>query len=443
MNKSRFSILIFAIFLILSLIVVFTSLIKFKLGLDLVGGSVLMYQADLSHVQPSNIKSVLSGVKDLIERRINILGISETSVSYSQSGQVIVEIPNIKDPKEAIKIIGATPFLEFRVPASTSTAAAPTASTSAAAPTLISTSTQTSSLSLSSSSVSTSTDSAYVNFVPSKLTGKYLKSASVQIDSNTLEPYVSLVFNSQGAAIFEKLTKTYLKQPIAIYIDNTLISAPIVQDVISDGQARITGRFTLAQAKSLAQNLNEGALPVPLSLVSQSTVSPTLGKTFLDFAIKGGIIGAVLVILFMLIYYRFLGLIASIALIFYGFFNLAIYKILGVTLSLAGIAGLILSVGMAVDANILIFERTKEELKRGRKIVDAIDLGFRRAWSSIRDSNTSTLITTIIMYLMTTSFVKGFALTLGLGVLVSLLTAVFLSRNLINEFRFVLEKKQK
>jgi len=403
MKANRIYLLIFLICLVLSLVVTFTNFLPFRLGLDLVGGSVLIYQADLSGVKQQFRDETLSGVKDLIERRVNILGISEVNVSYSKSGKLVVEIPNIKDPKEAIAIIGETPLLEFRLPK------------------LIGTTTE---------------------FIPSELTGKYLKRAEVQIDQNTIEPYVLLEFDSAGRKLFENLTRTYLKQPIAIYIDGLPISAPIVQDVITDGKARITGRFTLAEAKTLAQRLNQGALPVPLQLVSQSTVSPSLGQVFLQSAIKGGIIGSILVILFMLFYYRFLGLVAVIALFFYFFFNLAVYKLIGVTLTLSGIAGLVLSVGMAVDANILIFARTKEELQRGHKSLEAIKLGFQRAWPSIRDSNITTIIATTVMYLLATSFVKGFALTLGLGVIISMMTAVFLSKTLIYELSPIILKQR-
>lgn len=403
MKREGIYLIIFLITLVGSLVVTFTNFLPFRLGLDLVGGSVLIYQADLSGIGQQTVEETLAGVKDLIERRVNILGISETNVSYAKSGKVVVEIPNIKDPKEAIAIIGETPFLEFRLPR------------------LVGTTT---------------------GFIASGLTGKYLKRAEVQLDPNTVEPYVLLEFDATGRKLFEDLTRTYLKQPIAIYIDGVPISMPTVQDVITDGQARITGRFTLAEAKELAQRLNQGALPVPLQLVSQSTVSPSLGQAFLQLALKGGLVGSLLVILFMLGYYRWLGLVASVALLFYFFFNLAVYKLIGVTLTLSGIAGLVLSVGMAVDANILIFARTREELNRGLKGLAAVEQGFQRAWPSIRDSNATTIIATVIMYLLATSFVKGFALTLGLGVVISMLTAVFLSRTLIYQLSPVILKQR-
>ncbi|KKS18556.1 MAG: Preprotein translocase subunit SecD [Parcubacteria group bacterium GW2011_GWC1_41_7] len=401
----------------------------YKLGLDVSGGTVLTYQADLSKILKQEKTNTLEGVKDLIERRINVLGVSEVNVSYTDSGRVVIEIPNIKDPEEAKRIIGETPMLEFRIPVAT-TAAISVASTTATTGTI----------------VATSQDG--VEFVPTDLTGRYLQSAQVQFNQNTIEPIVSLQFDKEGGALFKQLTEKYLGQPIAIYLDGGIISAPTVQDVITDGKAQITGRFTVQEAQLLAQRLNQGALPVPLTSVSETVINPVLGDQFLAVAIKGGLYGALLVALFMLLYYRGLGVIANIALLFYVVLNLALFKILGVVLSLSAIAGLILSVGIAVDANILVFERTREELKRtasvkggnerrGARVSDAVDIGFARAWTSIRDSNVSSMLSSAIIYLSTTSFVKGFALTFGVGVLTSMLTAYFLSRILIKQVEHI------
>jgi preprotein translocase subunit SecD len=389
MTKEDYFLFSIIILLIISVFFVFTNILKYKLGLDLAGGVVLIYKADLKNVKPQERNDILLAVKDLIERRINYLGVIESSINYSQSGEIVVEIPSIKDPEEAKRLIGETPLLEFRVPVEKGTT---------------------------------------TEFVPSELTGRYLKTADVEINPNTGFPVVALELDSQGAKIFEKLTREYLNKPIAIYLDGQPISAPIVRDIIPNGRAIIEGKFTYQEAQDLARKLKQGALPVSITLIGQYVINPLLGKQFLDFAIKGGIIGTILVLVFMLAYYRLQGLVADIALIFYIFFNLFLYKLLGITLSLSGITGLILSIGMAVDANILIAERMKEERKRGLKVEEYTKLAFERAWPSIRDSNSTTILSCIIIYSLTSSFVRGFALTLGMGVLISMLTAVFFTR---------------
>ncbi len=361
--------------------------------MDIAGGTILTYQIDLNQIKDQKIEDVLEQTKDLIERRVNFLGVGEFFVSFSKSGRVLIEIPNIKDPELAKKLIGETPFLEFRVP------------------------------DLNSTSSET--------FLPTELTGKYLQKAELSFNPNTLEPVVLLYFDDQGKKIFKELTEKYLGKPIAIYLDGKIISAPIVQNVIEDGQAQITGKFTLESAKLLVQRLNQGALPAPLYLISESTLNPLFSKDIINIALKASVLGVLLVIIFMVVFYKGEGLLASIALIFFIVFNLAIYKILGVTISLASLSGFILAVGMAVDANILIFERMKEERKRVLKEIDVVKEGFDRAFSSIRDSNFTTMISSILIYYLATSFVKGFALTLFLGVLISFLTAVFFSRHLL------------
>jgi protein-export membrane protein SecD len=266
------------------------------------------------------------------------------------------------------------------------------------------------------------------------LTGKNLKSSSVTFtDSGLSEPQVSLKFDAEGTKLFADLTKKNLQKTIAIYLDNQILSAPRVQTEISNGEAVITGDFTVDEAKKLAQRLNEGALPIPLTLVGQQSVEATLGMASLEKSLVAGIIGLILVMIFMIIYYRFLGLIASLALIVYTAFMVSIIKLSAyspwqITLTLSGIAGIILSIGMAVDANILIFERTKEEIRRGRNISGAVEEGFKRAWTSIRDGNLSTIITSLILIFFGTGFIKGFAVTLILGVLVSLFTAIVVVR---------------
>jgi preprotein translocase subunit SecD len=384
--KNFFLATFFSVF-VLSLIIIFFYK-NFSLGMDLAGGTILTYQIDWQNIDKTKIKNVLEQTKDLIERRINFLGVSEYFVSFSESGRILIEIPNIKDPEMAKKIIGETPFLEFRIPQNN-------------------------------------------EFVPSGLTGEYLQKAEVLVNPNTLEPVVSLEFNQEGAKIFKDLTQKYLGQPIAIYLDGKLINSPVVREVIENGKAQITGKFTLDEAKLLANRLNQGALPAPLNLIAESVVNPILSEKILKIALYASILGIFLVILFMIIFYGFYGFLADIALIFFLVFNLALYKILGVTISLASLSGLVLAVGMAVDANILIFERMKEERQRGLKIKEIIKEGFDRAFPSIRDSNMTTIISSLLIYFLAVSFVKGFALTLLFGVIFSFLTAVFFTRYLL------------
>lgn len=278
-------------------------------------------------------------------------------------------------------------------------------------------------------------------WVATGLTGKNLKSASVQFKSQGLsEPEVSLKFDDEGTKLFADITKKDIGKRIAIYLDGEIITAPTVQSEILNGEAVVTGNYTVEQAKTLVKRLNEGALPVPISLVGQQSVEATLGQISLEQSLKAGLIGLLLVIIFMLLYYRFLGLIASFSLLIYSALMITIFKLSGytpwqITLTLPGIAGFVLSIGMAVDANILIFERTKEEVRRGRNILSAIEEGFKRAWTSIRDGNASSVITALILVEMGTGFVKGFAVTLIIGVLASMFTAVVITRTIL---RFVL-----
>lgn len=269
------------------------------------------------------------------------------------------------------------------------------------------------------------------------LTGSNLKSASVVFQNQGIgEPQVSLRFDSEGTKLFADITKRNLGKPVAIYLDGSVISAPTVQSEITNGEAVITGNFTLQQAKELAQRLNQGALPVPLTLVSQQSIEPSLGADSLRQSLYAGMIGLVAVAIFMILYYRLFGVVATLALLIYTALMVALFKLsaftpFSITLTLSGIAGFVLSIGMAVDANILIFERTKEEIRKGRMIEGALSEGFKRAWTSIRDGNLSTIITSLILILFGTGFVKGFALTLILGVLVSMFTAVTISRTLL------------
>jgi len=366
-----------------------------RLGLDLIGGSHLVYKVDLSQVAGGDRDSVLNGLRDVIERRVNLFGVSEPQVYLAQSAgesNLVVELAGIKDVSQAIQQIGATPLLDFR---------------------------------------EVEQNGSSTDFIQTNLTGRYITGAQLTFDTQTQAPQVSISFNNDGAAIFEQMTAKNVGKPLAIFLDGSLIEMPTVQEKISGGNAVISGKFTVDSAKTLVERFNAGALPAPITLISQQTVSPTLGADSLKKGIVAGIIGTLLVMAFMLFYYRMFGVFAALALLIYIFLTLGAFKIIPITLSLAGLAGFILTIGMAVDANILIFERIKEELKKGLSKTTAIEEGFRRAWPSIRDSNTSTIITAVILYYFTSGFVKGFALTLLIGVLVSLFSAITTTRLLL------------
>lgn len=268
-------------------------------------------------------------------------------------------------------------------------------------------------------------------WVNTELSGKHVKHASVGFDPNTGEPYVILDFNEEGSELFAQLTEENLGKVIGIFLDGEVITAPTVQQTIYGGQATISGDFTVDEAKLLAQRLNAGALPVPIEIVSQQTIGPALGQASLDMSIKAGLIGFALIALFMIAYYRLAGFLAVVALTFYAVANLALYKLFGVTITLAGIAGFVLSLGIAVDANVLIFERLKEELRSGRDLPTAVEEAFKRAWPSIRDGNLTTLIATSVLYWIGEGFIRGFALTLTIGVLMSMFSAMVVTRVLM------------
>ena len=395
----------------------------FKLGLDLQGGSHLIYEADLSQIAQADKSSAMSGLRDVIERRINYFGVQEPVVQV-QGQRLIVELAGIVDQAEAIKEIGKTPFLEFKelkpedvvkkIEEKRKEIEGKTMEEIKLIPDW--------QLALEDPYQSTG------------LTGKYLQKAVIKFDQTTYKSQVSLQFNDEGAKLFEELTARNVGKPIAIYIDQTAISAPVVQEKISGGKAQITGSFTTEEANDLVRNLNAGALPVPIKLISQQNVGSTLGKVSLEESLKAGILGFLGVILFMILFYRLPGLLASFALIIYIILVLAIFKLVPVTLTLAGIAGFLLSIGMAVDANILIFSRMREELSQQKNFSGAVEEGFRRAWPSIRDSNFNSLIVCAILFSFATSFIKGFALTLAVGILISLFSAIFITRMLLRIF---------
>ena len=370
--------------------------LKIHEGLDLQGGTHLVYELDTSKIDKKDLDTATQGVIDVIDRRVNGLGVSEPLIQPSKIGNtqnVIIELPGVSNVDEAINLIGKTAQLKFK---------------------------------------ETTEDGK--DLVDTDLTGANLKKAQVQFDNSTGEPQVSLLFDADGAKKFADITKKNVGKPVAIELDNEIISSPVVQNAIENGEAVITGKFTVDEAKKLTLELNAGALPVPIKLVQQQSIGASLGNESVKKSMVAGLIGLMLIGLFMIIYYRLPGFLAVLALLVYTLITLAIFKLIPVTLTLAGIAGFILSVGMAVDANILIFERTKEELLAGKSISLAFEEGFKRAWSSIRDSNFSSLITAAILYYGTTGLVKGFAVTLAIGILVSMFTAITISRTFLKLF---------
>jgi len=376
-----------------------------RLGLDLVGGTRLIYEIDISQAKEADKSIVLGGLRDVIEKRVNLFGVSEPVITTAKSGdtyRLIVELAGVKDVKKAIEEVGSTPLLDFReviVPEEEK-------------------------------------ELEKIIFIPTDLTGRYIKGAQLEFDSITNQPAVGIQFDNEGAKIFEQLTERNIGKYLAIFLDNGLIEMPVVREKISGGQARITGKFTIEEAKKLVERFNAGALTAPINLISQETVGASLGEESLQKTLKAGLIGIILILLFMGFYYRRLGLgwFSGIALLIYIPLTLAVYKIFGTTMTLAGIAGFILSIGMAVDANVLIFEGVKEGFKKGLNRISSIDEGFRKAWSSIRDSNVTSIITCLILYNLTSGFIKGFALTLLIGVLVSMFSAIFVTRTILRVF---------
>ncbi len=388
----------------------------FKLGLDLSGGTELTYSADTSNLPQNEVQDSLTALQSVIERRVNAFGVAEPVVALEQGGalgngdhRLIVELPGVTNITDAINRIGQTPLLEFK---------------------------------LVKPGYEASTTDALGNpnpaaFEDTGLTGAYLSGAQLQFGNGTgiaaAQPVVKLMFNAQGTALFSQITDANVGHELAIFLDGNLITnpPPVIQDKIDNGTAIISGNFTAQQAKDLATNLNLGALPVPIHLVSSQSIGATLGSDALRAGMLAALVGFLALALFMLLWYRLPGLVAVVSLAIYVILMLVLFKLIPVVLTAAGIAGFILSVGLAVDANILIAERMKEELQEGRSSSEAIREGFSRAWSAIRDSNTAHLIAAVILFWMGTSIIRGFALVFGLGVFVSLLSAITISRTFL------------
>ncbi len=380
------------------------------LGLDLAGGSQLVFQADMSKISPDKQATALNGVKNIIENRVNLFGISEPTVQtsvFEGKDRVIVELPGISDTQQAVSLIGKTAQLLFEevveVPG-----------------------------------VNGATPSATLK--ATNLTGADLQSAAVVFDNKTGKPSISIQFTKDGGDKFAEITGRNVGKQLPIILDNQVISAPVVEGQITGGSAQITGSFSIDEAKQLSIQLNAGALPVPVNLIQETTIGATLGATSVRQSVLAGIVGAVMVCLFMILEYGRLGVIADIGLFIFAVITVALYKLIPVTVTLPGIAGFMLSVGMALDGNILIFERFKEE-KPKHEFHQALEIAFGRAWNSIRDAYAATLITCFVLanpfdwsFLNTSGPIRGFAITLGLGIFISLFSGIFVSRNLLRVF---------
>lgn len=376
--------------------------LNLKLGLDLVGGSHLVFQADTSKIPQDEKKRALESLKKVIERRVNLFGVAEPNIQLaSENGndRIIVELPGVTDTKKAIELVGKTAQLMFAQVGDENT------------------------------------------LIPTDLTGADLASADVGSDQVTAKPTVLIEFTPEGSKKFAALTEKNIGKAVPIILDNEIVSAPVVQEAIVGGGAQISGEFTLEEAKALAIQLNAGALPLSVKLVTEKTVGASLGRESVEKSVQAGLVGLGIVLVFMVLFYGRLGLVADIGLIVFGIITIALYKLIPVVLTLPGIAGFLLSVGMAVDANILVFERFREETKKGASRPYALETSFGRAWDSIRDANIATLVTAFVLanpfewsYLNSSGPVRGFAITLALGIGVGLFTGIFVARNLLRFF---------
>lgn len=382
---------------------------SFVLGLDLAGGSSLTYKADTERLpEEVNINESIESLRDVIERRVNLFGVREPTVTtqfsrLANEWRLVIELPGVADVNQAAKLIGETPVLDFRTEKKGAKAL----------------------------NASSTMFDFMNNFEVSPLTGSYLKRANLGFDQTTNKPLVELTFNNEGAKLFEDITRANIGKQVSIFLDGMPISSPVVNEAITGGKAVISGSFTTEEARQLVGRLNSGALPVPISLIGKSVVEPTLGERAVTAGKTASLYGFALVVLFMIFWYRVPGLVASVALVSYVSIMLSLFKLIPVTLTAAGIAGFIISIGLAVDANVLTFERMKEELRSGKSLKDAMEAGFVRAWTSIRDSHIAAIIVSIILFWLGTSVVKGFAFTFFLGAVVSLFSAQIVTRSLL------------
>ena len=426
--------------------------IKIHQGLDLQGGMQVLLEADLPEGEPID-PDAMSAARVIVENRVNGLGVTEPLVQLQGERRIIVELPGIEDPELAISTIKETGLLEFidtgglflepgtivktTFPAGAGETITPTASITAtptAETTISPTVAITPTAEVTPTAEATPTPPTERVFT-TVMTGKELDKVGVALDQFG-KPEIRFSLKPEGARIFADFTTKNVGKFLAIVLDKRVISCPRIETPITEGSGRITGKFTLEEARSLAVQLRYGALPIPLRVETVRTIGPTLGQDSVRRSIKAGTIGLLIVLAFMMIYYRLPGFLADLALIIYGLLNFALFKLIPVTLTMPGITGFLLSTATAVDANILIFERMKEELRWGRSLGAAIDAGFDRAWTSIRDSNLSTIITCAILYWFGSNFgasiVKGFAITLFIGVMINMFTAITVTRTFIS-----------
>ncbi len=399
----------------------------FRLGLDLKGGVHLQYEADLSQIAKEERDDVMQGLRDVIERRINNFGVTESVIQIYGSNRIAVDLPGMESIEDAINWIGKTPLLEFaeELPAEEIEKINQKRK-------------EIQGLSLEEIQQVEDWQVAFMDpYKKTELTGRYLQKAKLSFDPTTYAPIIELQFDDEGTRLFEEITERNIGKTLAIYLDGESIIdmgdgsvyAPRVNEKITGGKAVITGQTDINTAKLIVQRLNQGSLPVPLGEpIVQQKIGPTLGAMSLNNAVKAGMYGLLAIICFLIIVYRLPGLLASISLIIYCIILLALIKLIPVTLTLAGIGGIVLSIGMAVDANILIFSRMREELRENKDIASSVENGFSRAWPSIRDGNFTTLIVALILYFLGTSFIKAFAFTLILGILVSIFSAMVISK---------------
>jgi preprotein translocase subunit SecD len=409
-----------------------------RYGLDLSGGSHIVYEADVNLLEQYEVGDAMESLRDVIERRVNLFGVSEPIVQTEKGSvfgadsareRLIVELPGVTDVDAAVEMIGQTPLLEFKLQKENAEE--------------IWSAQQEVYMTLISEEGGEPSEEALAlaaeePYMPTDLTGRYLSRAQLAFDQTTGQPLVSLTFTDEGAQLFADLTRENVGKVLAIYLDGAPISEPVIQSEILGGEAQITGSMNAQEAKTLVGRLNSGALPVPIHLISTQTIGPSLGEAVRDAGITAGMIGLLIVAVFLILWYRLPGVVAVVSLALYIILMLAIFKLIPVTLTAAGIAGFILSIGMAVDGNVIIFERIKEELRRahggGDEEADlraAMKEGFARAWTSIRDGNTTSIITAIILFWFGTSMVEGFALVFGIGVVLSMFSAITITRTLL------------
>jgi preprotein translocase subunit SecD len=388
---------------------------ELKEGLDIQGGMQIVLRADMRDIPEVDRVTAHDSVKGVIQRRVDMFGVSEPVVQTSRVGddyRVIVELAGIKDPTQALQLIGTTAQLDFRLQDASPSAEA-----------------------------TQSAMAFFSQFKTTGLNGKDLRRSAVQFDEKTGQPNVSLEFNEEGTKKFAEITQNHIGEVLAIFLDETPVTFPKINTAILNGQAVITGTFSVEEAKQLSIQLNAGALPVPIEVIEQRSVGASLGQESVKASVRAGLIGIIFVMIFMVLHYGWKGLIADMALLIYATFTITAYKLFGVTLTLPGIAGLLLSIGMAVDTNILIFERMKEELRSGKGFHQAMELGFGRAWDSIKDANFTTIFTALVLinpmdlpFLNTSGLVRGFGVTLLIGVLISLFTGMVVTRTFMRLF---------